>query len=621
VSFFSELRRRSVFKVGVAYAVMAWLLIQVVAVVLPIFDAPRWIVQTLTLIIILGFPVALFLAWAYELTPGGIKPTSQVEQSGGVSHATSHKLNYAIIGALLLAIGFLVVDNYVLDESAENGSSMQANAGAPSPDSGGDSLAQIDVLPNSVAVLPFENLSLDPQNAFFATGFHDELLNQLAKIRDLNVIARTSVLRYAGSSKSIPEIAAELKVGTVMEGSVQYAGGDVRVTTQLIDAATSAHLWSETYTRPFENIFEIETEIAMQIATALEAEFSLSEQQSIASQTGSRSAEALAIYVRAIERWQEGIPTPDRFARVENDLNRVIDLDPSFVQPYAILADIYAERLFTDLGTPENWQSQRNAISARAEEFARTAIRLDPSYGYPHAVLGKIHEQHWRDEAAREEYERGWQLGSTDAETSIEYAWFCAKSGRFEDAVNAAERAIALDPNNSDIRSRAGTTFAMTGDLDRAIAIQREAIALDPSSDFPSLLAGMFLAARGDVAEAIEYVRTGDEILGAVENAWALGELAYAYGLAQDQDEARRTFDRLVALSADHRVGPVSWTWAYLGIGDDARALEMLNLVATERTPDEAGIFRGLFKRNFAGDPVLERPEFVEVRGRLGYDE
>jgi TolB-like protein/Flp pilus assembly protein TadD len=572
------------------------------------------VLQVFSLIIILGFPLALVLAWAYELTPDGIKPTASVAAADSITSATGHKLNYAIIGTLLLAVMFFIVDGYVLDDHAEN-----AVAAASAPADARPNLPE--VLPNSVAVLPFENLSLDPANAFFATGFHDELLNQLAKIRDLNVIARTSMLRYAGGTKTIPEIAAELNVETVMEGTVRYADGNVRLTTQLIDAGTGAHLWSGTYTRPFENVFEIETDIAMEIAAALEAEFSLAEQQSISANSGTESPEAFALYVRAVERWQATGPTPEGLARVEADLNQVVAFDPGFAQPYAVLADIYAERLFTDIGTPDNWQSQRTAISNRAEEHANTAIRLDPSYGYPHAALGKIHQQNWRDAAAREAFDRAAQLGPNDPETLIEYAWFSVSSGRYEDALDAARRVVALDPNNADLRFRAGVTSAMAGDYDRAIALYGESIQIDPAFEFASLYRGMTLATRGRPAEALPYLQTAEQLIGSLESGWVASQLAYAYALAQRPDDARRVFDRVMRLSADRRVGPLSWAWAYLAVGDQERALEWLNTAARDRAPDEGSFFRNNFKRNSAGDPVLEQPEFVEVRSRLGFDD
>ncbi len=282
MSFLGELKRRNVVRVAVAYAIVGWLLIEVSTTVLPLFEAPDWIAQVFAFFVILGFPLSLILSWAYELTPEGIKLERDVVAGERITHVTGRKLDFAIIGALVLALGF-VVYNY---------------------ESGDDEVA-VSVLPNSVAVLPFENLSPDPDEAYFATGLHDEILSQLAKLSNLSVISRTSMLRYADSDLSIPEIARELNVGTVMEGSVRYADDRVRITTQLIDAATDEHLWSETYEREFSDIFAIESDIAMNVANALQAEFSLEEQQRI-EEIPTDSPEAYALYLRATTIFFEG---------------------------------------------------------------------------------------------------------------------------------------------------------------------------------------------------------------------------------------------------------------------------------------------------------------------------
>ena len=198
-SIWGELKRRNVVKVAVAYAVVGWLLIEIAATILPLFEAPDWIAQVFTFFVILGFPLALVLSWAYELTPEGMKRSHEVSAAESITHSTGRKLDFAIIGALVLALGF-VVYNYVLEG-----------------DSGTTSEAATGVLPNSVAVLPLENLSPDPDDAYFAAGMHEEILNHLAKLRNLNVISRTSVVRYADSDLSVPEIANELNVETVME--------------------------------------------------------------------------------------------------------------------------------------------------------------------------------------------------------------------------------------------------------------------------------------------------------------------------------------------------------------------------------------------------------------------
>jgi TolB-like protein len=388
-----------------------------------------------------------------------MKKTKTVPVSESITKVTGRKLDFGIIGALVLALGFVVYNYVLVDEpdvvvDAPEVSPVEKTQSDPGPPVVAEE--QIDVLPNSVAVLPFESLSLDPEDAFFAAGLHDELLSQLAKISDLNVIARTSVLRYADTEMPIPEIATELNVESIMEGTVRYAEGSVRVTTQLIDAASGAHLWAETYTRPFENIFEIETDIAMQIASALEAEFSPEEQNRIANTSNPSSPEAFALYIRGKELMQSSGPGPEILSRVQVDLERAIALDSEFAQAHAFLAGIHAEQRLFDTGTPDNWLSRVEELESLALEHVERALELDPNMGYGYSVLGKIHYVQWRGQETRRAHEKALQLSPNDPVVIIEAAWFHSYWGMHKEAIRLAERALELDPNNGDTQVRFG---------------------------------------------------------------------------------------------------------------------------------------------------------------------
>lgn len=615
MSLFSELKRRNVFKVGVAYAIFAWLFLQLADILLPTFDAPVWVMRVVVLFIALGFVVSLFVAWAFELTPEGIKPTSAVDPAESMRQQTGHKLNYIVIGSLALALFFMVVKDYAFDEPA-------ATPVAAAPAEAAPVVAPAStVLPNSVAVLPFENLSPDPDNAFFASGIHDELLHQLAKIRDLNIIARTSVLPYAGSTEGIPAIAKALNVGTVMEGSVRYADGNVRVTAQLIDAATNSHLWSETYTRPFSDIFEIQTDIAMAIANALQAEFSLEEQASIAQQAPSSSPEAYGLFVRAMALWQSNGPIPEVLTQVMTEMQRVIALDPGFAQPYAVLADINAELLFGDVGTPDNWQQRAQELEQQALANAEHALQLDPNMGYAYAAIGKIHQQYWREEAARTAFGKALELSPNDPEVLIENSWFHAFALEPEEAIRLGQRAVELDPNNSDLWGRLGGVLLMANQRDATLSAYEKGVAANPTNPANYLFMAPSLAAQGSTAEALAALHTAELLLGDSAPGFFLGQIAQIYRLSGSPNDARRVFDQLSLLAQRKRIGPFSWASAYLAIDDQQAALEVLNEAALNKIPDEGGMFVGNIKTNIFGDPVLEQPEFVDVRARIGYSD
>jgi len=252
MSFWEELKRRNVVRVGIAYVVGSWLVIQAADTLFPALQLPEWSVRFVIALLLLGFPIALILSWAYELTPEGLRKSADVTPAQSITRTTGRKLDRIIIVVLALAVVFLVLDNYVMREDSATtaeGSRAATDAGAAVPDASTDTTAPAgglaattERLRDSVAVLPFANLSPDEENAFFAIGLHDEVLNQLSKLSNLSVISRTSMLRYADSDLSVPEIARELNVETVMEGTVRYAGNRIRVTMQLIDAATDQHL-------------------------------------------------------------------------------------------------------------------------------------------------------------------------------------------------------------------------------------------------------------------------------------------------------------------------------------------------------------------------------------------
>ncbi len=278
LNFLAELRRRNVYRVAVAYVVVAWLLIQVVTQTFPFFEIPNWAVRLVILLLIVGFPVALILAWAFEMTPEGVKRTEEVPPERSITRRTGRKLDFTIIGVLAAAVGLLLFDRF------------RPKPAAP-PTSG--SLAK------SIAVLPFESLSEDKANAYFAVGVQDEILTRLAKLGDLKVISRTSTQQYQSKPGNVAEIAQQLGVAHILEGSVQKAGERVRVNVQLIKADTDAHLWAETYDSELANVFQVQSDIALRVASALEAKLTGREKREIGA-GGTTNPQAYEAYLRGL---------------------------------------------------------------------------------------------------------------------------------------------------------------------------------------------------------------------------------------------------------------------------------------------------------------------------------
>jgi TolB-like protein len=249
MSLFAELKRRNVFKVGAAYAVLTWLLAQVTDVFLENFGAPDWVIKTILLLLVIGFPLALFFAWAFEMTPEGIKKEKDVDRSQSITAQTGRKLDFTIIAILLLALGYFALDKFVLDparDAAQVQTAKDAEAGPAE---------------KSIAVLPFVNMSDDASNEYFSDGISEEILNALAKVKQLKVSGRTSSFAFKGQNQDLRQIGDALGVEHILEGSVRKAGTKIRITAQLIQVDDGFHLWSETYDRELTDVFAIQDEI------------------------------------------------------------------------------------------------------------------------------------------------------------------------------------------------------------------------------------------------------------------------------------------------------------------------------------------------------------------------
>ncbi len=422
-NFFAELKRRNVYKVAVAYAVVAWLLIQIATQVFPIFEIPNWAARLVVILLLLGFPVALILAWAYELTPEGLKRTEEVAPHESITRTTGRKLDFLIIGVLLVVIALLITDRYRRRPSSASG-----------------------IPEKSIAVLPFENRSEEKANAYFADGVQDEILGALAKVADLKVISRTSVMLYkSGNPRNLREIGQQLGVAHVLEGSVQRAGGRVRVNAQLVDARTDAHLWANTYDRDLADVFAIQSEIAKAVAEQLQAKLSPTEKKAIDLRP-TNDLVAFDLYTRA----KNLILTASKSATGKADLLQAIELlnqalarDLSFFDAYCQLS--YAHGLLYLLG-----YDQTSARVALAEAAVEAASRLRPGAGETHLARARNLYQGHRDyDGALAELELARQTLPNDARVYQLMGFIQRRQpGRYEEATRTLEHAIELDPRD-----------------------------------------------------------------------------------------------------------------------------------------------------------------------------
>src|SRR5437868_673496 len=335
MNFFAELKRRNVYKVAVAYLVVSWLLIQAASILFPTFDAPPWVMKVLVALIALGFPAAVIFSWAFEITPEGIVRESAVPADASITHHTGRKIValtvvLGVIAAALFVYQMVGRDRWARRSGEEDG--RRSAASLPAPD-------------KSIAVLPFDNLSRDPDNAYFCEGVQDEILTRLAKVADLKVISRTSTQHFKSTPENLPQIAKQLGVAHIVEGSVQKAGDQVRVNAQLINALTDAHLWADTYDRKLTDIFAVESEIAKTIAETLQARLTGSE-KTLITKTPTVNPEAYELYLKGRFFWNKR--TSADLRKAVDYFNQAIAKDSNYALAYAGLADAFA--MYPDYG-------------------------------------------------------------------------------------------------------------------------------------------------------------------------------------------------------------------------------------------------------------------------------
>src|SRR5437588_3145145 len=367
-TFFTELKRRKVYRVAVAYAIVAWLLIQAASILFPTFEAPPWVMKVFVTAVILGFPVALILAWAFDLTPEGIKRSEEVHPTGPITSKVGTKWTAIIVGAAVLATALLLFQFIRTRKSSVSEPTKQS--------------VSTPALDKSVAVMPFENLSSDKENAFFAQGIQDEIITTLSRISGLRVISRTSTAHYNSAPENLPEIAQQLRVTNVLEGSVQKAGDRVHINVQLIKADNDAHLWAQSYDRQLTDIFSVEGEVAKSIADSLRTTLSPQEKARVEARP-TENADAYVIYLRARDYQSRPDNLLQDFRSAVNLYDQAIKLDPKFALAHARLSATICN-LYHFYEPIESWQQK-----AHAE--ALESLRLQPNMAEGHLALGLYH--------------------------------------------------------------------------------------------------------------------------------------------------------------------------------------------------------------------------------------
>ena len=462
MSFFDELKRRNVIRVGIAYVVTSWLLLQVADVVLNNFELPDWVFRTTLLVLVIGLPVALLLAWAFELTPEGIRKETEVDRSQSITAATGRRMDRHIIIALTLALGLFAFDKFVLDPARDQeiaeAAAEQARNEAPAA----------SVAENSIAVLPFTDMSAAGDQQYFSDGIAEEILNALVRVDGLKVASRTSAFAFRGDLLNLREIAEALEVSHILEGSVRRAGNQVRITAQLIDARSDRHLWSETFDRDLNDILAIQDEIANSIVSSMRQELGLeiSGQVAIASSTENVDAYDLYLQGRALFVARADI------SKAVKLLQKAVTVDPGFAKAWEVLGAAY----FVGPSWGYDVGDEPNALAIAASE---RALELDDSLALPWSVIGSVDQ--------------------------------LAKRFGHAEAMDYHQRAMDADPHNATVHLWAALTQGELGFIDNAISLLDRCLEIDPAyGNCKRHLASMYLA-NGDEELAINMFREGTE--------------------------------------------------------------------------------------------------------------
>jgi len=494
LQIFNELKRRNVFKVAAAYVIIGWLIMQAGEVMGPALRLPEWINSALAFFLILGFPLAMFFAWAFEMTPEGIKKEKDIDRSQSITSVTGHKLNYTIIALMAVALVYFAWDKFVAGPGHDVKQAQETTA-AIQIESGDIPVLQ-QAGKKSIAVLPFQNRSANEENAeFFSDGVHGELLTNLSKIEALKVISRTSVMNYRDTTKNMKEIGEELGVANILEGGVQRAGEAVRINVQLIDAATDEHLWAKVYDRQLtaENIFAIQTEIAREIATALEASLSPREQELLATvpTTSLEAYDNLLIARQLIGRgnWQD-------LWDAQSYLKKAIEFDPEFVQAYVLLARTYYRLLATGATTLQE-------VSEPWRQAIQTALSLDNNNATVYAANAQYL---WINglEGVENIFKKARQLEPHNTEIMTMYARYLRKD--FPDqALTLYE--MARESNPLSIRNLFGLAkiHEARGEFNEALEVYARIRKIDPSSWMGYNVARIHMYS-GDMVQATHWV-------------------------------------------------------------------------------------------------------------------
>ena len=612
MSLFQELKRRNVFRMAGLYTVAAWLITQVAGTVLPMFGAPDWISRSIVAMLIIGFLPTLLFSWIYELTPEGLRRESEVDRSESITSLTGRRIDRSITVVLVLALGYFAVDKFVLAPArnareiasavgqasvASATKPVASPAGAASTSAAAEGNTSAPSIPSieqdpSIAVLPLQDLSQGKDQEYFSDGITEELLDLLAKVPKLRVIARTSSFSYKGKDTPIAEIARVLHVAALLEGSVRKSGDRVRITVQLIRASDSSHLWSETYDRTLDDIFKVQDEIAAAVVDKLRISLLgaaptskpvdpriypllLQANALIAQNTAAAHAQAMAL------------------------CNQALAIAPGEVRVWDALALVVMyQTSSSEVSIEEGLPRVRAAIER--------ALTLDPNDAAAHAIAGRVADAFDADFVrAAEHYERALFLDPTNSDALANAAVFLAGIGKVDAGITVMRYVVAHDPASARAHYRLGDLLNRAGDFDAAIASERTALALSPQYNAAHHIISASLIAKGDAAGALA------EAQAEPSETWRAISLPVAYYAAGRKAESDAALS--AAIAKFQKDGPYNIAYSYAFRGEADKAFQWLDKAVEYK---DGGLSEIVYEYEF--DKIRSDPRWLPFLRRIG---
>jgi len=547
-NFFAELKRRNVYKVAIAYAIVGWLVMQIAATVVPALHLSDAITSAVVLLTLLGFPIALVLAWAFELTPEGIKRTEDVAPNESITRRTGRKLTAVIVVVAILASALFAWQF----RRPKTASVVGCNG------------LYVEIPEKSIAVLPFENASGNADTEYLSDGISEALINSLTELQQLKVIARSTAFRYKGKQVDPQAVGRELKVRTVLMGVVRQLGDRLNVQVDLVDAMTGAQLWGEEYERKLADVLAVKQALVREVTEKLRLKLT-GEQQQRLTQRDTTNPEAYQFYLRGRYYWNKR--TAENLKKAIEQFQQAADKDPNYALAYVGLADCYL--LLEDyVGTPAS------ETYPKAKAFAQRALQLDSSLAEAHTSLAYVYSNLWQWEQAEEAFKRAIRLNPNYSTAPHWYSLYLLDLGRIDEAMAEIKRAHELDPLSLVIGTTLTYAYIAKGDVNSSIAQCKRVIDLDPNFPRAHEYLGLAYLKQGRHSEAIRELQKAVELSGRERRP--LRDLGYGYAISGRRAEALAALKELEGKYEKHEAIGQDLAAVYAGLGEKDQAFAWL---------------------------------------------